>query len=271
MQSNKIIAYGRTAILLEYGDSQVLKLYREGFPSHDADHEYALSKLIYEAGVPCPKPYEVIEYNKRRGIIYERVYGDTMLKAISRQPWSLWKQSSRMAIAHAQTHRRTVPGLPDQKQLLKNRIQGAPLLTVEQKASIIAYLHTLPDGSQLCHGDYHPDNAMIGDRFLIIDWMNAMSGSAAGDVARSVLLLRYGTLPDEMPSLARKLFTYARRQMLERYEAAYRKETSMKREEIEAWLLPHAAARLVEGVPLEEKKVLLNFITKKLDEILSNT
>jgi len=267
LEPYKIIASGRTAELLEYGEGTVLKLLRDGFPPHEADDEFALSKLIYEAGVPCPKPYEVVDLHNRRGIVYERVIGDTMLRTIAKQPWRTRNEAKRMAHAHAETHKRSVDGLPSQKKMLEWRIRAAPYLADGEKDRIVKYLHALPDGSQLCHGDYHPDNVMCGDRFFVIDWMNAVSGNAAGDVARSVLLLRFGTLPDDMPALLRSFFSFARSRMLSRYEAAYRKETGMLREEIEAWMLPYAAARLVEGVPEAEKIRIVSYIKNRLDQL----
>jgi len=172
-----------------------------------------------------------------------------------------------MAHAHAETHKRSVDGLPRQKEMLEWRIRAAPYLSDAEKERIVQYLQTLPDGSQLCHGDYHPDNVMCGERFLVIDWMNAVSGNAAGDVARSVLLLRFGTLPDDMPALIRSFFSFARSRMLSRYESEYRKETGMRREQIESWMLPCAAARLVEGVPEAEKLQLVKYIKDRLGQL----
>ncbi|WP_308530680.1 aminoglycoside phosphotransferase family protein [uncultured Paenibacillus sp.] len=68
------------------------------------------------------------------------------------------------------------------------------------KQEIMDYLKSLPDGTRLCHGDFHPENVMIGERNWVIDWMTGMIGNPAGDVARTLLLFRFGTLPDEASS-----------------------------------------------------------------------
>jgi len=62
------------------------------------------------------------------------------------------------------------------------------------------------------------------------------------------------------------VLTRSRTLLLESYLTHYLALTSIPFSEIEAWLVPAAAARLAEGIPEPEKQVLLSMIRKRLSE-----
>ncbi|HEY2495306.1 MAG TPA: aminoglycoside phosphotransferase family protein [Paenibacillus sp.] len=268
MQSeHKVIAYGRTAELLAYHNNCVLKLFRIGIPANLAEEEFRISVSVYESGFSTPQPLEIVDYHGRKGIVYERVTGATMLKIIAKKPWTMNKQSARMAQIHADMHSKHVAGLPNQKDVLMGRIEEAPILSRDEKQIIVHYLQSLKEDRKLCHGDYHPDNIMIDEREWTIDWMTGMSGNPAGDVARTVLLLKLGTMPEETPKLLLYLTTWIRNQLLKQYISHYLQKTYISYEEIEHWMLPISAARLTEWIPEKEKQEIVNLIRQKLSAL----
>ncbi|MDE6303015.1 MAG: aminoglycoside phosphotransferase family protein, partial [Clostridia bacterium] len=129
------------------------------------------------------------------------------------------------------------------------------------------YINTLSDGNALCHFDFHPGNVMIKDgEFCVIDWMTACNGNAVADAARTYLLLSYGELL--YASLIVKLIAHIVEKHIGRiYLREYKKLTGTSDEEIKKWLLPLAAARLIEWIPKNEKKKLLKFVRKQLTKI----
>lgn len=257
---NDIVAAGRTAELLAYGAGRVLKLYREGFPAEAAKEEFRVSTEVYRSGFSVPCPFEMTVRDGRAGIVYEKAEGMTMLAAISRDPSAVKEEARRMARLHAEIHNRQVEGLPRQKTVLARLISEAPFLSEEEKSRITHMLEQLEDDCRLCHGDYHPDNIILGQKEWVIDWMTAVSGSPAADAARTVLLLKFGTLPDEMPSAAQQFFTRIREQLTNMYWDEYQKLTGISSVEIERWMVPVAAARLTEWIPAKEKEQLLALI-----------
>lgn len=260
----EVIAYGRTAELFAYGNDHVLKLFRKGIPSQIINEEFRISSIVYHSGMPIPEPDKIMEVNDRTGIVYQRVTGDTMLKIISKKLWFINKESIRMARLHTEIHRQNVSDLPDQKSILKFQIEQAPILTTEEKERVINDLVNLQEDTKLCHGDFHPDNIIVGNTEWIIDWMTGVQGNPAGDVARTVLLLKYGTMPDETPKVLVWLIGRVRKQILNTYISHYIKSSNMKYEEIDNWLVPIAAARLNEWIPEREKQVLVHLIRQKL-------
>ncbi len=256
------IGVGRTAEIYQHGPGEVVKLFRPGTPQFDVDKEFALSSFAASVGVPTPRPKGLVEQDGRKGIVFQQVSGPTMLAALSKNPWALSHQAKLLAHLHSQVHRhRADPGLPRQMDILSGWISKAPLLTDGEKERVLSYLNSLEPGEQLCHGDFHPDNIIIGEQEWIIDWLNGMSGNPAGDVARTVLLLSFGSLPDDTPGALRLAINAMRRRLCRKYIAAYPKAAQIN---FQPWLLPVAAARLKENLPEQEKNMLLDFVRQQL-------
>ncbi|MEI7028179.1 aminoglycoside phosphotransferase family protein [Paenibacillus sp. y28] len=151
-----------------------------------------------------------------------------------------------------------------QKTVLAQNIQRAPQLSDKVKKEIIDYLDGLPDGSCLCHGDFHPDNVLIGEQNWVIDWMTATVGNPAGDVARTLLLFRFGTLPDGAPKSVTDALERMRNTMNEVYLEQYLAYSGLPFSAINEGMLPVAAARLSEWISDEEKALLLPLISDRL-------
>jgi thiamine kinase-like enzyme len=262
--AHEVIAYGRTAEILVYGNGQVLKLFRAGMPLDSIEEEFRIASTVYHAGVTTPEPFEMIDFNGRMGIVYQKAIGQTMLSTFSKKPWTIRNGATRMAKLHASMHSRHVLELPNQKEMLTARIDEAPLLTMEEKQKIKAHLNDLRDDSKLCHGDFHPDNIIVGASEWVFDWMTGMVGNPAGDVARTMILLKLGTMPDETPKLRVYLFAYLRNQIVKYYTQAYLKNSTISLKEIEQWIVPVAAARLCEWIPEKEKQAIVKLIRNEM-------
>lgn len=257
----EIIAFGRTAEILSYGDQQVLKLFRPGMPEHLVESEFNITQNVFRQGISCPEPIEIIDYADRKGIIYSRLDGKTMLTSIVQNSSEVNEEAARMARIHCMIHGKSVSNLPKQKDILFERIEHAPILSSEEKKQIIRKLNALPESNRVCHGDFHPDNIILEEnKEWIIDWMTGMQGNPAGDVARTILMLKLGTLPEEIPSHLITLFADIRNQLLTTYTNEYLMNSDITIEEIHQWMVPIAAARLNEWIPEQEKNELVKLI-----------
>ena len=78
-------------------------------------------------------------------------------------------------------------------------IVAAHGLTPAEKRTVKDALAALPDGNRVLHGDFHPLNVFVGDADTVIDWVDATSGPAAADLARSAWLT--STLTARLTSL----------------------------------------------------------------------
>ncbi len=240
---------GRTAEIYLWDKGRVLKLYRAEFPREWADWEARMTREIGEAGVPAPRVFEVRDVDGRRGIVMEQISGPSMYADLRANWLNVIGHARWLAELHVQMHRRSIAELPKQHESLRRRIQEAPV-SEEIRAEALRRLDLLPEGTAVCHGDFHPGNVVLTARGpRILDWLTATCGNPLGDVARTSLILRL-LEPDSderwagMLRLARDVFhaTYLNR---------YLQLRPVTRAAIDAWLLPVAVARTVENIDYE--------------------
>ena len=156
-------------------------------------------------------------------------------------------------------------GLPDQKAEVGRMIERAgAVLPDDARQAALTRLDALPDGDAICHGDMHPGNVLLTPRrAVVIDWMTASAGSPAGDVARTLFLLRDSGLPEYMPRAQRSLTALARRRFCSVYLRSYRRLRPLDLDEVGAWRHPIVAARLAEGIGAE-RAALQGIIRREL-------
>ncbi len=242
------IAFGRTAEIYPWKDYQVLKLFYDWFSLESIEYEARIAKAVHASGLPVPAVGEILRAKERNGLIYERVEGVSMLEVVFRKPWTTVHYGRRMAALHAEMHASTVEvKLPSQREKLVRRIGESKILPANLISRLMAELASLPDGDRLCHGDFYPGNIMIaGRRQVIIDWIDASSGSPLADVARTTIIIQgaieNSQLPNPLLKPIARLFhaVYLRR---------YFELRPGGEEEYRRWLPVMAAARLWEGIP----------------------
>jgi len=250
----KPFALGRTAEMYAWGNGHVLKLFRDWCPPTWVEHEARIARVVHTIGLPVPAVGDLIQVNGRRGIIYERVRGRSMLQTILFQPWAMTRMARQLAELHAAMHNLAAPDLPSQRQQLRSRIERVPTLPADVRSAVLAALDQLPDGDRLCHNDFHPDNVMMTARGpIIIDWTDAMRGNPLADVARTLLLFEVGTPPQP---LLRMLIDLVRRQFRDVYLEHYFRLRPEGRDQLAAWRPIIAAARLIEDIPGERERLI---------------
>ncbi|MEI8334187.1 MAG: aminoglycoside phosphotransferase family protein [Chloroflexota bacterium] len=192
-----LLGVGRTAEVFAHGDAEVVKLLRPGFPERLGEHEALVSALVADAVVGAPRFVGTTRIGGRFGLVYERLRGPSMLDRVARHPWEIDRAARRFAELHAAMHEANGTGLPDQKAEVARMIERAgPCLPEDARTAALARLAALPDGAAICHGDMHAGNVLVTPRGeVVIDWETASCGDPAGDVARTLFLLRFGSTP----------------------------------------------------------------------------
>lgn len=262
------IARGRTADVYPWGDGQILKLYQSWCPPGWVEHEAHVARLLFEAGIPTPAAGDIVSVDGRRGIIYERVDGISMLDDTRRRPWLILCHARTLADLQAQFHRLSIPGLHSYRDGLANSIRQAPDLPEAIRERALYALTGLPDEKNLCHGDFHPDNVLITRRgAVVIDWMTANLGSRWADVARTSLILSIGVKAagDRLHPFIRLFSGLFHQTYLKRYLAL----APGGQAELARWQPVIAAARLNERIE-PEREALLQMVGEGLGEHLSN-
>jgi aminoglycoside phosphotransferase (APT) family kinase protein len=245
-----------------------VKVYRDGFSEEAIREEFMNSQIVHSLGLPTPLPCEMVSSGSRRGIVFQRVTGKSLLNLLTKRPWSFKKYARSLAALHYQVHTHDADGITKrQKEVLKFHIGTAPLLSAEEQAILLEDLDQLPAGNQLCHGDFHPDNVLVQDQLWIIDWMTGMAGNPLGDVARTEILLSFGSTPERMPRAVQAVVDALRKKLAQEYIRHYLHLSGHAYSEVERWKLPVAAARLGEWIPQDEKEKLLTFVKERIRAI----
>jgi len=253
---DKPIAVGRTAEVYAWDGQQVLKLYRDWCPPHWVDFEARVGRIVQDAALPVPAVGDIVEINGRRGLVYERLEGVSMFRALVARPWTISRFGRQMAELHAAMHAIQSPSdLPDQRGRFKGAIERARALPDDLRRKALAVLDACPDGDRLCHGDFHPDNVLMTARGpIIIDWMTASRGDPLGDVARTLLLMTVGEPPTG--TLIRLLTRLLRGRMRAAYVKRYFELRPEGRERLGKWLVVAFAARLAEDIKGEAEQLI---------------
>lgn len=248
---------GREADVYAWGGDAVVKLYRQGFGGHRAEAT-ALAKL--DGHGVAPRLIDVVDCDGRTGLVLDRLRGPDMLTLLQRQPWRVLGLARALAEAHLAVHAVQAPGdLPDLRQVLAARIDDA-VVPPQLRDFALRVLDGLPDGDRLCHGDYHPGNVLLAaDRVAVIDWVGAARGAPEADHARTVLLLRWAEPLPGTPLLSRALMAAGRSVFAHGYVRTYTSSVQVPSRQAKSWLIPHAAARLSEGIEVE-RAALIEFL-----------
>jgi Ser/Thr protein kinase RdoA (MazF antagonist) len=249
---SKPLAEGRIAEIYLWNETHVLKLFRDWCQPEWVDEEAHIAKTLYEAGIPAPAPGEIIEFNGRRGLLYERIEGISMLADMNAHPWRLLKHARSLADLHIKINQQSIPGLPSGKSRLRYDITHNPYLETKLRDRLLTTLDELPDGNQLCHGDYHPGNVLLSPRGpVVIDWVTACAGNPWADVSRTSMILQIGAKAagNLVHPLIRALIKLYHRAYLNRYCSQVRDA----RDEIHRWMPLIAAARLKEEIQPERE------------------
>ena len=245
LDRSSLIGQGPYSELFAWGDGRVLKLFRDDCAGR-AEEEARFTRIVQESGLAVSEVIGVIKVDGRPGIVYERIDGPTMYQRITAGPWRIVQSARLFAELHSSIHGRTAPGLPGQRQQMKEQIRVAPL-PVAVRDSALEALDGLPDGNVLCHGDFGLKNVLMSAHGPVaIDWEQATTGNPLADVAKTLLTLllerkrssSFTAWPVE-PARALIRSTYLRR---------YLQLRRASREEIAAWRMPVVVARMGFGL-----------------------
>lgn len=189
MDLGKPIAVGRTASVYPWRDGWVLKVFEDWMGRAAVEYEAQLARAVHATGLPVPAAGEIIEVDGHLGLEYQRVNGENMLELIERQPLSGFRLARRLGELHAELHAIEVEGLPRLRDRLQRKINHSQHLTPELKEAALGALGRLPDAASVCHGDFHPGNVLVASpREVVIDWIDASTGSPLADLARSSVI-----------------------------------------------------------------------------------
>lgn len=252
------IGSGRQAEVFAWEQDRVLRLARTPALGASIEIERAALDLAGRCGVPVPRVYEQVEVDGRPGLVLERLDARDALSSVLARPWELATMPAMLARVHASLHEiEAPPELPDVKAMVASRL-SSPLVPARLGVAARRALGRLPEGRQLCHGDFHPGNVLRrrDGGYALIDWGKASRGDPAADVALTRLLIVGAWIPGLGPWVAQLPLSPARRALYVSYRLAYARRRHVAHDAIAAWLAVMAVARLADDIRPERPRLL---------------
>lgn len=265
MNKGELLGKGMTAEVYAWGQDKVLKLYLENYREEWIRREADIGQRIHDAGVPSPAVYDMVEVDGRKGVIFQRIYGKTVVGLLASRPYLFCDYVFQMAGFHYKIHQYSADGIPSQKERLSSLIRlSSDLLGSYKVKRILNYLDRLPEGNSICHGDFYLSNIIISDnQFVAIDWSGGCIGNPLGDVVKTCMIINSPAMLPGTPGFLAEMSRYPKWLTYQIYINEYMRLARAKFSDLDAWVLPVAAARLKERIPGEERW-LMKMINKRL-------
>ncbi|MBR2566930.1 MAG: aminoglycoside phosphotransferase family protein [Paenibacillus sp.] len=256
MRHGELIGMGNTANVYLWGNTEVIKIFHDHESSFfEANKEAKNAEIINNLNLRAPSYSGTLEYEGKLCLIYERIDGQTMLLQITPTVSSITHYAKQMAQLQYEMHQVKIGIQPNLKNELLYRISSHELINEDEKQRIKDILDQLPENNTICHYDFHPGNIILSSKGpIIIDWLNALVGHEAADVARSSMMLQSHALPPNAPEIL------IRREYRELFHQEYLREylilSGKKDEEIKEWMAPTFAYRIGEMNGLDQIEML---------------
>ena len=165
---------GGTALTYNHKNGKTLaKLFMSSVAADNAAREFHINQVVYESGLPTPKPIRLITDGTRFGAEYELISPKrSFTRIISQEPDKLVPLSELFAKLARQIHQTPADTkrLPDMKDLVGSWIDRFKGLPDTYKQRFHQFLETVPSTPTCLHGDLHIGNIITdGQRNLWID------------------------------------------------------------------------------------------------------
>ncbi|MDV4150758.1 aminoglycoside phosphotransferase family protein [Clostridium sp. AL.422] len=229
----KSIGRGNTAEIFEYEKEKICKLFFDGYSELAIKREYENALCMANNKLPVPKAYRIINIENRIGIIYERLYGSSILDKII-----IGEDTNQLLNKMCNLHKCILNCHSQEVVSYKEFLRWAA--EKDRNASkVLKLIDELPEGDNLCHGDFHPNNIWINldGSCTVIDFMNVCHGPWQYDVARTYFLISEGEIPNDTPDSDKIL------KMQQLLADMYLDKMNIGYEEIEKYILVIKACR----------------------------
>lgn len=265
------IGEGGNAEVFEWGN-KVIKLAKSNIDKAALQREHHNALTAWKLGLPVARPYEIVEIENRPGLVFERIYGESLMDRLIREIVNADGKSiehgdaKQIARLLSKIHQLSDDTLPNQNEHLKWQINHVTYLDAKERDLIIEKLDSLPVKNQICHGDPNPHNIfMENGQLVIIDWMDTTNGNPESDLAEFIIMVKFAVLPPDTPKAITETFDSMRVQIVKEFMDEYTLLTGMTYDEVDPWILPIAAQRLnADAISEGEKQLLLTEIRNRL-------
>lgn len=146
--------------------SIMLKLYNERASTDIVKDELELSHKAFDAGLPVPKPGDLVTDGVRLGIRFQRIPGKVSFsRAVGDNPEKVEEYARRFARLCLKLH--SVHLDKDKFSYVKDvdlkLLEANPFFTEDEKVKVAEFIRNAPDSDAPYHGDLQYSNAIIAE------------------------------------------------------------------------------------------------------------
>ena len=184
--------------------SAMAKMFQYGLGAETVEREFRISKAVYEADIPCPKPIRLVTDGKCFGAEYEVIANKrSYTRIISQEPEQLEPLTVKFAQLGKKLH--STPAntgvFPDMKEVIRPWIEKSLCITDPLRQRLLSTLDSLPSPKTCVHGDFHLGNIITnGEKDYWIDLGDFAWGAPEWDLSMN-LYLAYYMSPEYMDNL----------------------------------------------------------------------
>ena len=185
MTERKLIGKGRVASILSDGRF-AYKTYTEDFPTSWIRYEVDIQNEIYKHTSLDVLAFEYLE--DQREVKMDLIKSMTLADRMRKLKYKNGLED--MIDLQIKTYDFEKLNLPVAYDSFKNQILNNELKQDIKDKALISLAKSEPI-KKLCHFDFHLENVMFdGEKYIIIDWVNAKLGHPAMDIARSYIIFK---------------------------------------------------------------------------------
>lgn len=190
MQLDRIIAVRNNKTVF-CDEDRCYKVFSRDYSKADVFGEAFNHSLAEETGLNVPKLLEVLKIDGKWTLISEYIEGKPLSRLIKERPKKTDEYLNLFVDLQLEIQKKSSPLFKSLKSKMSRSIASSGL-SKTVILSLLARLEEIPEGTNLCHGDFSPENVIIAENGnpYTIDWPHAASGNASFDAAKTLLLFR---------------------------------------------------------------------------------
>ncbi|MDY2609827.1 MAG: phosphotransferase [Eubacteriales bacterium] len=231
MNLDKMIAVRNNKTIYRDAD-RCLKVFEPDYSKTAVFQEALNQTRMEQIGLPVPKVLGITSINGKWTILSEYIKGKTMAQLLEKYPEKKKEFLQEFVTLQSTVHEKICPDLGKMKDKINRKITKTSL-SATLRYDLHVRLETMPNHTQVCHGDFNPSNILLtrdGTPY-ILDWAHVTQGNAAADAACTYLLFWLNSDTDTA----------------QEYLHLFCQESHTPLHSIQEWIPIVAAARSVDG------------------------